>query len=300
MRFYPLILFAGLLSCSVWFGCGKNLTEDIHIDTTIVNNEPPPYSGVSTVQVTNYINKLYIDLLGRAPSQSELSSGTDYLVSNHLSDTAKDSLIQQLMERYEYYQVLFTTTSADFINAADSAAIAYQIQVIKLIYYVDSLDGNYGNFIYYQYELNRLYRLQQITQQLMSGSTTISQYFAAFLDNYFYDQVNMGSENFVKGSFSDLFRRIPTASELTNAVTMVDNNPAILFMENGDSKGDFILIVTTNHEFYEGLVNKAYNQLLLRDATSQELTDGTAGLKLSNDYPAFQKQLMKTVEYAGF
>ena len=89
----------------------------------------------------------------------------------------------------------------------------------------------------------------------MSGSTTISQYFAAFLDNYFYDQVNMGSENFVKGSFSDLFRRIPTASELTNAVTMVDNNPAILFMENGDSKGDFILIVTNNHEFYAASLN---------------------------------------------
>ncbi len=81
---------------------------------------------------------------------------------------------------------------------------------------------------------------------------------------------------------------------------MVDNNPAILFMKDGDSKGDYISIVTTNHEFYEGLVIKAYSQLLLRDATSQELTIGTSILELSNDYPAFQKQLMKSIEYAGF
>ncbi len=300
MRFSPLILFAGLLSCSVWFGCDKNLTEDIHIDTTISNNDPPPYTGVSAVQITNYINKLYIDLLGRAPGQAELSAGIDYLIDHDLSDSAKDTLIAQLMDQKEYYKVFFSTTSADFINAVDSATIDYQIQIIKLIYYVDSLDGNSGNFIYYQYELNRLYRLQDITHHFMTGTVTINEYFAAFLDNYFYDQVNMGSENFVKGSFSDLFRRIPTESELTNGVTMVDNNPALLFMKDGDSKGDYISIVTTNHEFYEGLVIKAYSQLLLRDATSQELTIGTSSLELSNDYPAFQKQLMKSIEYAGF
>ncbi|MEO6166797.1 MAG: hypothetical protein ABIO98_04700 [Chitinophagales bacterium] len=274
--------------------------EELHIDTTITNNAPPPYSGVSEVQLTNYINRLYIDLLGRAPTQNEIENSVEYLESRALSDQAKDTLIQELMNTEDYYHVFFTLTSADFINAADSAAIVYEIEVIKFVHYVDSLNGNTQNFIYYQYELNRLYRLQNITVSFRNGSASLNEYFAAFLDNYFYDQVNMGTENFVKGSFSDLFRRSPTQSELITAVTMVDNNPAILFTQDGDSKGDFITIVTTNHEFYEGLVIKAYSQLLLREAISQELTEGTATLQESKDYPAFQKQLMKTDEYAGF
>ena len=46
----------------------KNLTEEIHIDTTINGNNPPDYSGVSDDKIVAYINKLYIDLLGRAPT----------------------------------------------------------------------------------------------------------------------------------------------------------------------------------------------------------------------------------------
>lgn len=300
MRFTIVIFFTCLLFSGIWFGCTKESLEEIHIDTTITDNDPPPYSGVSDAQLTNYINKLYIDLIGRAPTAAEISSQLAYLENHALRDGAKDTLVQELMNTEDYYDVIFSLTSADFTNAIDSADIDYEIQVITLIYYIDSLNGNFQNFIFYQFELNRLYHLLSITDNYRNGSISVNEFFAAFLNNYFYDQVNMGSENFVKGAFSDLFRRAPTQSELTNGITMTDNGAAILFLKDGDSKGDFISIVTTCTEFYEGLVLKTYNQLLLRDPTSAELASATFTLEQNNNYPAFQKQLVKTSEYAGF
>lgn len=300
MRFAVLIFFSALLLSATWLGCTKMSDEELHLDTTIAGNDAPPYNGVSEVQINIYINRMYIDLMGRAPTQGEIISSRNYLESYDLNDASKDTLIQQLMDTKDYFKVLFSLTSADFISSIDSAALAHEIQLVSLVYYFDSLAGNVDNFIYYQYELNRLYKLQGITDEFMNGTVSLNEYFAAFLNNYFYDQTNMGSENFVKGAFSDLYRRSPTQSELSNGTTMVDGNPAFLFQQDGNSKGDFMTIATTNSEFYQGLVIKAYNQLLLRNATSQELTEGAAALQLSKDYPAFQKQLIKTAEYAGF
>jgi hypothetical protein len=300
MRFTIVFFLSGLMLSSAWWGCKKQDANDIHIDTVISNNNPPPYNGVSDVQITTYINKLYIDLLGRAPSQEEIESGLNYLQLYDLKEEARDTLIQQLIETPAYYKRLFDLNSADFINGADSADISYEIQLISFLYYLDSLNGNEENFIYYQYELNRLADLQNVTTGFMNGEVTLNDYFAAFLNNYLYDQVNMGSENFVKGSFSNLFRRSPTTSELASGVGMVDNVPSILLLQSGTSKGDFIRIVTNCDEFYEGLVLKTYEQLLLRDPSSEEMSNGTAQLEQSNDFPEFEKTIMKSIEYAGF
>lgn len=298
---YPLFVFlSGLFLATGWYGCKKEVIEEIHLDTIITNNDAPPYSGVSDVQVTNYINKLHIDLVGRAPTQSEISDHLVYLETHNLSDGARDTMIQQLIASPSYYKRLFDLTSDDFINGMDSSSIAYEIQLFHVLEYLDSINGNIFNLVYYQNELNRLAALQHVTDDYMNGSISVNQFFAAFLNNYFYDQVNMGSENFVKGAFSDLFLRAPTESELSSGVSMVDNVPAILFLMNGSSKGNFITIVTSCSEFYEGLVLKTYRQVLLRDPDSEELNAGTLSIQQSGDFPAFEKQLMKTIEYAGF
>ena len=299
MRFAVFFYTAGIV-LSLCYSCKKDIANEIHIDTIITGNSPPSYNGVSDVEITNYINKLYIDLLGRAPTQDEIHNALIFLEQHAQSAGARDTVIQQLIETRDYYKRMFDLTSADFINGADSSDISYEIQLLNLVYYLDSVNGNTLNLIYYQYELNRIIALKGLTDNYMNGLISVNDYFGTFLDNYFYDQVNMGSENFVKGSFDDLFRRAPTAAELTNGIQMVDNAPSFLFLENGDSKGDFIYIITHSDEFYGGLVLKAYRLFLLRDPTSQEMTSGTNLLIQTNNYPAFQKELMKSNEYAGF
>ena len=299
MRFLAILLFVSCLT-AVFIGCTKDEVIENHIDTTITGNHPPNYSGVPDDKIIAYINKIYIDLLGRAPTSSELSDNLAYLDKSNLSDHSRDSMITALQSSYSYYSRLFSINSNEFLNGTDSVEIEYMILLLDYLYYVDSISGNMQNLIYYTYENNRLYQLQEITQDFMNGAITMNQYFAAFIDNYFYDQVNMGSENFVKGSFDDLFRRAPTDDELANGVSMVDNGSSILFLQPGDSKGDYVTIVTTTDEFYEGLVKKTYEQLLLRDPTSLEEGAYTSELKSTGNFQQFEKEIMKTSEYAGF
>ena len=47
--------------------------EKVQID----GNEPPDYSGVPTIMVENYVNRLYIDLLGREATNEERKLFTD-------------------------------------------------------------------------------------------------------------------------------------------------------------------------------------------------------------------------------
>jgi len=301
MRFSAFVLLATIIFSCFLFSCKKDPSiEEIHKDTTLNNNNPPPYTGVSDDKITAYINKLYIDLLGRAPTTTEITSNLNYLDQNALTDASRDTVIQHLITTRTYYNRLFYINANEFLNGTDSAAIQDEVYALQFFYYLDSLAGNYGNLIYYTYELNRIYTLQSITNNWMNGTITMNEYYAAFINNYFYDQVNMGTENFVKGSFDDLFRRAPTADELLQGKNIVNNVAGILFLQNGGSKGDYVTIVTTCDEFYEGLVKKTFEQLLLRDPTSDEEGTYTIQLKNTLNFQQFEKALMKTSEYAGF
>jgi hypothetical protein len=300
MRFYLLVILISLSSTLLWNSCTKDITEELHLDTTINGNNPPDYSGVSDDKITAYINKLYIDLLGRAPTTEEINSGLTFLDENNIDDASRDSVIRNLQNSDEYYERLFSINSSEFLNGVSMPDIEYEIALIQFVYELDSISGNTYNLIYYQAALNSLYALQNLSSDFKNKSVSLNEYFKIFINNYFYDQVNMGSENFVKGSFDDLFRRPPTVSELASGVAMVDNAPSILFLQAGGNKGDYMNIVTTTDEFYEGIVIKMFFQLLLREPDSGEASKNTSELKLSGDLLMFQRKVMKSSEYAGF
>src|ERR1043165_7050216 len=157
MRISALLLFATIIASCFLFSCSKDPSiEEIHKDTTINNNNPPPYSGVSDDKITAYINKLYIDLLGRAPTTNEITSNLNYLDANSLSDESRDSVIQQLIITKLYYSRLFLINSNEFLNGTDSLSVEYEIQLFQFLYNLDSASGITTYLIYYAYELNRL------------------------------------------------------------------------------------------------------------------------------------------------
>jgi len=117
MRISALLLLATIISSCFFFSCSKDpIIEEIHKDTTLNGNNPPPYSGVSDDKITAYINKLYIDLLGRAPTTSEINDNLHYLDENNLSDASRDSVIQHLIITKAYYNRLFSINANEFLN----------------------------------------------------------------------------------------------------------------------------------------------------------------------------------------
>ena len=60
------------------------------------NNNPPKYSEVSTLMVENYINRLFIDILGREATDIERSDFVLKLRKAKLSLNSRDSLVKML------------------------------------------------------------------------------------------------------------------------------------------------------------------------------------------------------------
>ncbi len=296
------LAFIFSLSSSIFFSsCKKDpLLIDNHLDTTITGNEPPPYNGISELQIKLYINKLYVDLIGRQPTTLELDDHFTYLKSNNLSANSRDLIADQLLTNSDFYNRLFDLTSADMTNGIDTVDINDEITQFYTFIYYDSINGYTQNLPYYYAELLRFNNLNTCVDDLKNGSISIREFYRRFLDNYFYDQVNMGTENFVKGSFDDLFLRAPTTSELQYAGSMVDGASTTLFDQSGTSKGDYEIIMVNSPEFIEGFIRKCYLQYLLRNPTSGEMGLETQLLNTSLDWKTMIKKLVSTDEYAGF
>ena len=290
-----------LLSAIVLPSCKKDpLLIDFHTDTTLTGNNPPPYHGISDLQVKLYINKMYVDLIGREPDSAEIENQFAYLKTNDLSVTSRNTIAAQLISDNDFYNRLFDLTSADMTNGIDTVDINDEINQYYYFIYYDSINGYTQNLPYYYSELIRFDALNTATEELKSNTITLREYYRRFLDNYFYDQVNMGTENFVKGSFDDLFLRTPTTDELLTASDMVNGAPSTLFDMSGSAKTDFENIVVTTPEFTEGFIRKCYEQYLLRFPNSSEMGLATQSLETNFDWRTFIRDLVCTDEYAGF
>lgn len=298
MRF--LFLFALIVAAGFHSACKKEIVQTIHTDTTIVGNQPPNYTGVPTLSIQLYVNKMYVDILGREATQNELTANTNLLIAQNLSSTARAQIADALLNDTSYYQRLIDITSADFLDGNGGQQIADKLLEFNyLLQYADSINDELLS-LYLETEIARLNVLQTTKQEYAAGTIGINEFYRRFIDNYFYDQINMGSENFVKATFDDLFRRFPTTSELSSGITMIDGFPAVLLLTDGVNKTDFMNIVVNADAFYEGLTRKAYLQLLLREPDTQETGAGIALVKPTGDYKALQKQLLISEAYAGF
>lgn len=280
--------------------CTKQIEQTIYLDTVISGNDAPPYDGITTLQLRLYINRIYIDLLGREATDSEMQQALALLANDPKTPARRDSVVAPLTRTTEYFNRLYELTSQDFINGVDSAEITSLIIIINYLWHVDSLAGNLQNYIYYQADVRELQDLLAAATAYRQGSITVHEFFRRFLMNFYYDEINMGSENFVKAAFDDLFLRHPSEAELAAGITMVDNGPAVLFGQNGNSKGDFADIVVHSDAFLEGLIRKAYLQLLQREPTTAEIAQDLPLLLQTGNWQLLKRKLMISEEYAGF
>lgn len=298
--FYQLLFLSsviiGLSSCTKT----EIINQTEYVDVIVDGNEAPPYSSITTVQIQGYVNRMFIDLLGREPTANERTQITQYLKTNELTDQARENVLTQLMSSQEYYNRFYTVYVEEFLDGVTNQQISGFIAILDQLKNVAQGNGNTVLASYYANEITRTYKLTTLLQDYQSGTVTINEFFATLVNNTIYDDINMGSENFVNACFEGLFKRLPTETELNAGVTMVDGFSAQLLLKDGSSKGDFVDIVTSVNEFYQGLVIDIYNQLLARLPDSQEMGDGTIELATTLNYQMLQRKVMKTDEYAGF
>ena len=86
----------------------------------IPGNNAPYYDGIPSVVIENYINRLFIDLLGREPLDVEMAIELAALKAAELNTSARNVLINKLQ------------TDATFIQGDSSYKHAYYIRFYEL------------------------------------------------------------------------------------------------------------------------------------------------------------------------
>ncbi|MFK7806536.1 MAG: hypothetical protein AB8F74_01925 [Saprospiraceae bacterium] len=295
-----------LLGLVAFFSCTEKETVYVnqHEDIVFEDNVAPPYDEVTKVQIQSYVNKLYIDLLGREPSLDELETTATMLKDNQLNESARISVVTDLITQDDYYSRLWEVYRRAYLNGVSAAQI--ESEVFALEFFYDDISQNtdptsiaLAGLILL--ELEKLDLLINAEEDYRKGDIMIDEFMHRIAFNGIYDEINMGAENMVLACFENFLKRQPTEAELIAGVTMVDENvSAQLLLQDGRDKNDFVTIITSTPEFYQGLVFDIYQQLLVRSPTSLEMTEATEQLLQNKDYQALQTEVAITDEYAGF
>jgi hypothetical protein len=238
---------------------------------------------------------LYISTIGREPTPLEFDDNFETLREENLSQQSREIVIDQVLEKAEYFNNFFKIESANILNGVDTAMINERYNLYK--YFLMNASG--FDSIYIGYEFERLSVLKQALPDFNTGIITNTELFKRMVNNNFFDDINMGTENFVVAMFQHFLLRYPTGSEVENAKTMVDDGNATVFFETGNGKDDFISIFFSSDEYYTGQTSILFNRYLFRNASSEESVNYSLDYINTDDYKNLQRRILSTNEFIG-
>lgn len=281
-------------------------------EETIPNNSPKSYDDVSTVKVENYINRLYIDLLGREPLDAEVVRDLKILRDGDLSYDSRKQIIVRLMTdttyvegdssyKRAYYQRLYDLAKARLLEGASESEFYQQIGNAEFGVKVSRLNGDSVGVFAAMATIDRCMNVIKSRRAYQLGLITLNEMYARMLDNPIYDVINMNSLNFVNASFDDLFFRFPTRDEFDIAYDIIEKDKGgALFGMYATTKPDYCQMLVTSKEFHEGMIKWAYLTLVGREPSTQESFNLVQAYYLDGDFQTVQTNILATDEYAHF
>jgi len=264
-------------------------------DVIVGGNTHPTDPTIENTVIENYVNKLYISTIGREPTKIEFDDNFETLREVNLSQQSREIVIDKVLDKAEYFNNLFKIESANILNGVDTAMINERYYLYK--YFLMNASG--FDSIYIGYEFERLSVLKQALPDFNAGIITNTELYKRMVNNNFFDEINMGTENFVVAMFQHFLLRYPTGAEVENAKTMVDDGNATVFFETGNGKDDFISIFFSSDEYYTGQTNILFNRYLFRNPSSEESVNYSLDYINTDDYKNLQKRILSTNEFIG-
>tara|TARA_B100000287_G_scaffold425262_1_gene471278 strand:- start:230 stop:1105 length:876 start_codon:yes stop_codon:yes gene_type:complete len=289
----------------LFFSCKK--------DSDIINNNNAPYYGeVPTMLLENYVNRIYIDLIGREPLDSEMLNDVQFLRDFDVSLESRDSLIYRLQfdttyiagdssYKRAYFHRTYEMLKVRLLEGASNAYIGSDLNNHYNNYVNDSVNGNMLDAYKRLLNYHRLNDVLEVELDYYNGLIEINEAHRRMIYNSVYDKINMNTFNFINAAFDNLLFRFPTQYEFDETYLMIDENTAqVVLGSSGNNKEDFSYIITNCREFYEGLIIWTYVTLLAREPSAQEIDYLMRKFYLDHDLQWLQRQVMKTDEYAHF
>lgn len=283
-----LFVFASVVMLST--SCSKT-------DPLIIEDNRPPYDGtLNPVLVENYVNKAYISLLGRKPDAQEEEAALQILFEGELSQASREQMINEIANNPDWAKQLFDQQLVKILGTVDTSQIQGQIFAIDLLL----ANPIYAPF-FDQLEAEKLrwIELRQSWNDLSSGTITPVGFHRRLVNNGAYDDLNMGTENFVVSMFEHFFFRYPTSSELGQCSQMVDGFSGLIFFEVGSSKDEFLDIFFGSQDYFEGQVRDYYLRYLFKEPETEFTATLATEYRNTLDLREMQKAILITDEYIG-
>lgn len=289
MKAIGRILLLSTIAFSI-VSCKKESTEYIE------GNVAPPDNTIETVTKENYVNKLYISVLGRQATDTEYNAGLAIINKDNLSESNRSELVDVVMGNDEYYHNEYETVREDVLNGIDTSDYELYKTIFKNAK-MATVDPD--EIYYYDHFIARINLLQKVFDDLNSETINFIEVHKRCVYNHFYDEINMGTENFVVSMYQNFLFRYPTTDELDKASTMVDGRESIVFYELGKSKENFMDIFFASDEYLEGQIRTAFLRFLFREPSVEELVGMAALYKADFDFKKMQKRILMLDEYVG-
>lgn len=284
-------LWALTVVCSLGIiGCQKS------DEVVISGNTPPPDSTLERVVLENYVTRAYIRSLGREPDSLEFNVATDALLATGADSTTRTWFASLLCSSDDYRRNAYEQQRTELLNNIDTAEFGATVLLFQLL----RQDSAYlFQWPLLDYEITRIRLLQSAYGDYLSETIDLPELQRRMCDNYFYDQINMGSANFVISTFQHLLGRNPTQFEQQSGISMVDGANAVVFLEAGSSKSDYLRILTESDSYFESQSIFSYRNYLQRDPTTLEMNQATVLFSQSQDATAVPRFLLASDEFIG-
>lgn len=292
MKQYLLPLVAFILALSA---CKK---DDSNL-TTVPVEEVKDDNQISVVVRESYVNRMYIDLLGRKPDETELAQALNLLKLNNSSIAQRTKVVDIILAQPEYYDRLYVFNKQQYLNGAEEGELERGYTTAMNQYNTAKQQGNEALAAVLLARAEAYTLLLSIPDDLKSGTITDQEMHMRMVENQIYDQINMGVANFTFAVFESFLFRAPTESEWDNAQRMCNGQSKTLFGRSGSNKHDFVVIVFNSDHYWEGRVIDAYLRFVNRQPATVELYEKTVDIKQTEDFKALFKSILISDEYFG-
>jgi len=296
----------GIIFSSIIFSC----TESENID--INNNKLPKYKSISTLRIENYVQRMFIDLLGRESTNQERDSFTAQLKRSDLHDSCRMRLVRTLLYdttyhvgdssyRHAFAQRIYDISKARFLEGASDPSIAQFVGNLDFAIAVARLEGD-STRVYLYYDYRKKY-FDVLNSRILFRKNLIDyrQMTASMINNSIYDGINMNSFNFVNAAFDNVLSRKPTGDEFSRSFDIIEKNLSrSLFGRWATNKNEFCQVLTESDAFHEGQIRWFYYVMVQREPTTAEVSKLFFPFIKNHRIEEILETILITDEYAQF
>ena len=273
-------------------------------ENVFTDNPIPPNNTISTLTVEQYVNRCFVDLLGRGATSDELNQFVAALENDNFSVNSRKSFIASLQStegfKQQYLNKVYVDMKARYLDALNEDEIQQEAdfwlnQALQAQTLGDALAYNI-----LMLERNKIMGIINMALYWENSSIDYATCAKTMMFNSLYDDLNMGTFNFIYATFDQNFYRYPTDEEYNQLYAPVEyNGPGIFFQQNVSNKSEMLDVLIESTEFKEGLVRWFYRSYLIREPDTTELTEGIAYWTAQNDFNGFIQKILSDNEYAG-